>query len=175
MTDFRKTVDTGVDPRLAVITNVSRILLSWVVYSAIREQLHNGMYVFVLFVQIRFTAGIITCSIRLPQHHNIFSLHPNCRINDVCDAGIRPLLTKVYVCSYFLLEKKLALNLHCRTPVTRTLKGNSFELVGIRVIGVDWIFNLLCDFLELHWVYTIEYKITYFIDKTVTWLRDLLW
>ena len=116
---------TGVDPRLAVITNLSRSLLSWVVYSAIWEQLHNGMYVFVLFVQIRFTAGIITCSIRFPQHHDIFSLHPNCRINDVCDAGIRPLLTKVYVCSYFLLEKKLALNLHCRTPVTRTLKGNS--------------------------------------------------
>ena len=112
LTNFSKTVETGVDPRLAVITNVSRSLLSWVIYSAIWEQLHNGMYVFVLFVQIRFTAGIITCSIRFPKHHNIFSLHPNCRINDVCDAGIRPLLTKVHVCTYFLLEKKLAFNLH---------------------------------------------------------------
>ena len=36
--------------------------------------------------------------------------------------------------------------MYSRTPVTRTLKGHEkqFELAGVRVIGVDWIFNLPC-------------------------------
>ena len=36
--------------------------------------------------------------------------------------------------------------MYSRTPVTRTLKGHEkqFELAGVWVIGVDWIFNLPC-------------------------------
>ena len=75
----------------------------------------------------------------------------------------------------FPVGEKVGIEFTLYNPGNSHPEGKQFELVGIRVIGVDRIFNLLCDFLELHWVYTIECKITYFIDKTVTWLRDLLW
>ena len=39
-----------------------------------------------------------------------------------------------------------AVPLYSRTMITRTLTGNEkqFDLVGVRVFGVDWIFNLPC-------------------------------
>ena len=56
-------------------------------------------------------------------------------------------LTDQTLCKTFFLWRRLSLpTIYSRTPVIRTLKGNEkeFELAEVRVIGVDWIFNLPC-------------------------------
>ena len=47
---------------------------------------------------------------------------------------------------FFISTSTVRVNKYCRNPVTRTVKGNEkqFALAEVRIIGVDWIFNLLC-------------------------------